>query len=569
MQQNPIRLINMRYLNSIPYRLLQNSSDYLYSEGLPVECAAALLQKDADLALLPGASIFKHGLYELLDYGIISNGPMQSAYVFSNVPLEDLNCIWVDVSSETSIIVLKTIIAEFYPALSSKLVFRAQKPNKVLSSIRDREGGLMITDQAAKVSSEFNYTYDLGAEWKKHTGSPFMFAGWVCRPGTLGTAQIDRFYKDVETGLSHRALFARDWADEQGISREDAMRYVGETIAYKITPIVREAVSEFIQRASKHNLLPGEQKEVIRQTRKIRDASDRIVSTGVVVQEAKNGRRLSIGAALQLVEELPLFELAQITAEARANLEPPPAQIYHLSLEEEGPFGSSYGAHKLLSPDKIIQKLVNLPSSVIVILESLSFSELTLEYFEDLVSYVHESTSSRPAALSVGELKRISSDTRLPISEILARLRECGLNIVSGFSDNLLCDQMYSKPLEYLEIQREIARCGLNTISNLRISGEHSLLEYATHLFQLRQLQDQTSSIIAHFVDVCPTNTRVFSEHSSPGHYFRIICLSRLILDNVGAVAISPRVFGRPAAEVLAALGPNEQMADLSLLKIL
>ena len=96
-----IRTVNIHYLNSIPYRVLKGDPTLDYKEGLPVECAAALLQKDADLALLPIASIFKHGLYEMLEYGVVANGPVESVFLLSKLPLEELNEIVVDVSSET------------------------------------------------------------------------------------------------------------------------------------------------------------------------------------------------------------------------------------------------------------------------------------------------------------------------------------------------------------------------------------------------------------------------------------------------------------------------------------
>jgi predicted solute-binding protein/2-iminoacetate synthase ThiH len=569
MSFSQIKTYNIHYLNSIPYRVLRNDPNLLYKEGFPVECASALLQKDADLALLPIASIFKHGLYEILEYGVVANGPVESVFLLSKLPLEELNEIVVDVSSETSIILLKTILAEFYPHVNSRVTFRFESPKSVIDAIEGQVGGLIIGDDGLKNASKFDCTMDLADEWKKQTGSPFLFAAWAHRPNTLSTKQIDAFNQNVEVGLKHRALYARDWADTQGISREEAMRYVGEVISYPITSDVKEAAVEFIGRAAKHNLLPKEFVDSEGSFSANLSTKKSVLKDTSIIEEALKGRRLSIGSAQYLVEQLPLSKLAKLTADARPSSGKVSLPIYHLNLEDEGQIISTVGSRKLLSPNQIVQKLENIPEFSTVVVESLGFNELTLEYFQELIELINNTKRLKLAMLSVPELSRISSDTSMSIEEILEDFESRGLSYVAGITEYLLCDQERTNPLEYLRCQRLIAKSGLQTISNLRVSGELSLLEYAIHLFQLRQLQDQTGSIAGHFIDSCPTNSKVFSEFHTPGHYFQVICLARLILDNVSNIAISPRVFGRPVAELLSALGPAQDQGDESLLRII
>jgi len=567
MQTNLIRTFNINYLNSIPYRVLRGDPDLEYKEGLPVEAAAALLQKDVDLALMPLASVFKHGLYDILQFGIIADGAVESVFLLSELPLEDLEEISVDVSSETSVILLKTILAEFYPLVNSNLSFKVETPDRVISSIRGKTGGLIIGDDGLRSANRFPYAMDLGTEWKKQTGAPFLFAAWAHRPDALSIKQIENFNQNVEIGLKHRMLYARDWADTQGVNRDEAMRYVREVIAYPITPVVREAAAEFITRAAKHNLLPGElAASVLRVSPNLKGS---LIANPSIVQEAINQRRLSIGSALQLVEELPLAKLAKLTSVARTNPDVALSPIFHLSLEDEGMLGAGVGKQKLLSPDQILQKLESVPEQSIVVVESLGFDELTLSYFQELISLINRTKQLKLSMLSVPELRRISSDLSLTVDEIVKELSASGLQFISGITEHLLCDHVRGKPLDFLKCQRSIAKSGLKTISNLRVSGDHSLLDYAIHLYQLRQLQDQTESIKGHFIDACPTNSRVYSEFSTPGHYFKVVCLARLILDNVPNIAISPKVFGRPVAEVLSALGPVQDQGDESILRII
>ena len=569
-----LRVINIRYLNSIPYRVLQNDLKINYQEGLPLECAAALLQKDVDLGLLPLASIVKHGLYKLLPYGIVADGAVESVFLFSDVAIEDLESISLDVSSETSVILLKTLIYEFYPALGKRVKFKVDSPEQVLNSIKGTNGGFIIGDHGLTNSSRFAYTLDLAAEWKRHTGAPFLFAAWAHRPSALSERQIANFERQVAIGLSHKEIYARDWAETQGINREEAMRYVGKVISYNITPIVKEAASEFIRMASSHNLIPGELAETIRTPlgrakNSVLATRSALVPIDVVIYEAVSGRRLSIGSALQLVENLSLSELAEVTNQNREAIYSRNTSLHHLSLcsviESEESAVSKLKSMQL-SPDQILNRMRQIPEDSTVLIESWKINDLTLEYFKDLIKAILKNKKVELAALSVNELLRISDETKLPLQTILADLKTAGLKLIGGVTSELLCSNSTPsiEPLRFLEIQRVIAEAGFEIITNLRISSKCTLMDYAIHLFHLRQLQDQTNSIKIHFVDALPTETKLFNEDSTPGWYFRAFCLSRLILDNVLNIEISPRVFGKPVAEVASALASGQDVSQIS-----
>ena len=553
MNESSLRLINIRYLNSIPYRALKTVPTFSYQEGLPVECAATLLQRDAELGLLPFASIVKHGLYDILPYGIVAYGPVESVLLFSEVELEELESISLDVSSETSVILLKTLIYEFYPKLIGRLKFRVSAAEEVLNQVRGRNGGFIIGDQGLRNASRFAFTMDLAAEWKKRTDLPFLFAAWAYRPGTLSLAQRERFSEAVEIGLAHRVHYARDWAETQNLNREEAMRYVGEVISYSITPEVREGAAEFIERAARHNLLPS---ELIRRFRGKQKPSARLLvrsllSKETLAKEALRRRRLSIQAAMQLVEELPLAELVDITARARPYSNNPP--LYFLSLCDSGPNAQQ----RNLSPDVVLERVNRVPEGSLLLLESLSLPELTLDFFEELISLLLKEKDIKLAALSPTELGRLWHESTLSLPGLLARLRQTGLSLIGGVTPDLLCGNDAGKmgALEYAKLQRAIADAGFMTISNIRLpSSPRHLEDYAIHLYHLRQVQDQTSAITLHLLDVTPRESLVFDELSGPGWYLKLSCLSRLLLDNVNQMVVSPRVFGTPVAEVISGL---------------
>jgi predicted solute-binding protein len=249
------RIINIRYLNSIPYRAFSLNPTIDYQEGLPAECAAALLHQEVDIALLPTASVFKHGFYQMLPFGIIAQEESESVFLFSSCPLAELKQVLLDSSSETSVLLLKTLLAEFFPDLYQRLHFRVEQPERIVTGIEGNTGGLLIGDIALAHSGHFQEVLDLSGEWRRQTDYPFVFATWAYRPASLTDAQLTTFCETIHSGLEQREHFARDWAESIGIDRDGASRYVTESISYELTPAIQDGARFFCELAAKHNLL--------------------------------------------------------------------------------------------------------------------------------------------------------------------------------------------------------------------------------------------------------------------------------------------------------------------------
>ena len=110
-----IRVANVAYLNSAPYRAARDISSVEYFETAPAECARMLHEDEADIAVVPIADVFAHGGYRMLPLGIAARGPVESVTLFSQRPIEQLEAILVDRSSHTSVMLLRELLAEAYP----------------------------------------------------------------------------------------------------------------------------------------------------------------------------------------------------------------------------------------------------------------------------------------------------------------------------------------------------------------------------------------------------------------------------------------------------------------------
>ena len=69
-------------------------------------------------------------------------------------------------------------------------------------TLDDFSAAVVIGDKAIGLHQKFSYVYDLGEEWMRFTGLPFVFAAWVSTR-ELETAFIREFNNALALGLAH------------------------------------------------------------------------------------------------------------------------------------------------------------------------------------------------------------------------------------------------------------------------------------------------------------------------------------------------------------------------------
>lgn len=142
----------------------------------PSQCAELLKNGDVDLSLVPLGAIDEIPNAEIVtNYGIACDGEVRTVCIFSNSPLENINTLFLDAHSRTSqklaLILLRTYMGF---NIKSEIIEIAQ-----LRKLNGSEGVLMIGDKVFDNETRYKYKYDLGLEWKKYTGLPFVFAVWM------------------------------------------------------------------------------------------------------------------------------------------------------------------------------------------------------------------------------------------------------------------------------------------------------------------------------------------------------------------------------------------------------
>ena len=201
---NKIKVGIVSYLNTRPliYGLQQEpiASQIDLVEDNPARLAEMLKADEIDLGLIPVAAIPELSEWHLAgDYCIGTDGEAASVCLFSEVPLDEIKKVYLDYQSRTSVELLKWIMHEYWGIKPEIVVAKDEDYRKEIKGIT---AGLVIGDRAFEQRKLSTFFYDLGAEWKKITGHPFVFAVWISNK-ELPVDFIKIFNEANAIGLSH------------------------------------------------------------------------------------------------------------------------------------------------------------------------------------------------------------------------------------------------------------------------------------------------------------------------------------------------------------------------------
>ncbi|MEO8860551.1 MAG: menaquinone biosynthesis protein [Ginsengibacter sp.] len=178
--QTKIRVGAVSYLNTKP--LIYGFEHGMMKDQVelkidfPSNIAAMLLEDEIDVGLVPVAIIPQMSEHHIIsDYCISCDGEVASVCLFSEVPLNRIEKILLDNQSRTSVELLKILVREYW-----KIKPLLEKTSgEYQSKISGTTAALVIGDRALEQRKISPYIYDLGLEWKKFTGLPFVFAAWI------------------------------------------------------------------------------------------------------------------------------------------------------------------------------------------------------------------------------------------------------------------------------------------------------------------------------------------------------------------------------------------------------
>jgi chorismate dehydratase len=225
--------------------------------GTPAELNDLLVAGALDVSVISAIEYARHAkeLVLLPDLAISCDGPVRSVALFSRRPVGQLDgrTVLLSASSRTSVGLLELLCRDVWHIRPKFAEARAEAQDLDALAALPHEAVLVIGDAALKLAAAGTYThrYDLGEEWKRWTGKPFVFAVWAAR----------RSARSSDVSLAHEALLAsRAWGlthlDE--IAQETARvtqlpvatcREYLSGLDYAFTDVHRAALGDFLRRA--------------------------------------------------------------------------------------------------------------------------------------------------------------------------------------------------------------------------------------------------------------------------------------------------------------------------------
>ena len=165
----------------------------------PALIAKHLQEDTTDVGLVPVAAIPSIPNARIIsDYGIGADGKVASVCIFSKVPVEQIEKVYLDYQSRTSVRLAQVLLKHHW----KKNIEFLPAPEHYIDLIAGTTAAVIIGDRALEQLGNFEYIYDLAEHWKLFTGLPFIFAAWVANQ-ELPESFRPHLNEATDLGLEH------------------------------------------------------------------------------------------------------------------------------------------------------------------------------------------------------------------------------------------------------------------------------------------------------------------------------------------------------------------------------
>ena len=194
--------------------------------------------------------------------------------------------------------------------------------------------------------------------------------------------------------------------------------------------------------------------------------------------------------------------------------------------------------------------------------------QLGLDYFESLLRL---SRTLLPEAMVQGmtavEVHYLAEQARLPVADVLERLKAAGLGSMPGGGAEILSDDVRQRICpnkistdQWLAVHERAHTLGIPTNATMLFGHVEEPEHVVEHLRRLRELQDRTGGVQA-FVALPfhPKGTKLPVAHGPSGHRIaRTVAIARIFLDNVPHVRVLANYTDRKLLQVLTHSGADD-----------
>jgi len=221
--------------------------------------------------------------------------------------------------------------------------------------------------------------------------------------------------------------------------------------------------------------------------------------------------------------------------------------------------------------DKKIDELIEIGGTQILFQGGVH-PNLKIDFYENLVEHIHKKYPQITIhGFSAPEIDYIAKISKIPIKEVLIRLKEKGLSSIPGAGAEILSDRVRDiiapkkiSAKRWLEIHKSAHEIGMKTTATMMYGTVESIEEILEHWSLLRELQDETGGFRAFIMwSFQPYNTELFkkgivTKKTSSNRYLRYLAVARLFLDNFKNIQSSWVTQGSFIGQLALKFGAND-----------
>lgn len=285
---------------------------------------------------------------------------------------------------------------------------------------------------------------------------------------------------------------------------------------------------------------------------------------------------------LDLYQRAPLLELGAAADAVRWRLHPEPVVSYIIDRNinytnvcvADCAFCAFYRRPRdhegyVLSYEEIGAKIDECKTlgGVQILLQGGHNPYIPFEWYLELMRYIKRHHPIHIHGFSPSEVVFFSERFRIPMPEVVAQLREAGLDSIPGGGGEILVDEVRERVArkkaqtdEWLGVQEEAHRQGMTTSVTMMYGLGESDADRVEHLLRIREVQQRTGGFTAFICwPLQPEGTAMADRVKTDAvSYLRTLALARIVLDNVPNLQSSWVTMGLKVGQVALRFGAND-----------
>jgi chorismate dehydratase len=269
-QPRAVRVGRIPYINCYPvYGAIDRgivSMNGAIVNGVPSALNRLMAEGQLDVSVVSAVEYARDSQRYLLlpDLAISCDGPVRSVLLFSKVPAQELEDrrVIVSRSSMTSVALLDLLFKHVWHVRPETVPGDAELVDLARFDDEAHDARLVIGDAALLLSRDaerYPYVYDLGAEWKRWTDQPFVFAVWVAQrttPVADALAVHASLIASRDWGIANTAPLAEQASRATGVRQDECEEYLSG-LDYGLSYPHLAGLTEFFRRLVEVGRVPN------------------------------------------------------------------------------------------------------------------------------------------------------------------------------------------------------------------------------------------------------------------------------------------------------------------------